>query len=475
MQRTFMVAKGKLSLLTMTLILAGCTVGPDYRAKHDEPLILSQPLDQKLYSNERLQREWWRQFQDPQLNQAIDLALRNNQDIQIAQARLLEARAALDERQLDRLPNITSGISYTRSLSQENPGVVGEPNVAKNYRGALDMQWEVDLFGRLQRISEAAMARSQASEDDLAQVQIIVTADVARNYFQMRGAQKKMEIAHVHLTNQQQTVRVVEAMVAAGRGQGDELASARAERARVEASLAPMTEQYYLARYKLAVLMGLRPNDVEQVIPKTPLPTLSVRLPIGDVGELLRQRPDVASAERSLAASTADVGAATAELYPRINLGGFIGFVAIRGGDIPNGDSRAFGIMPSIDWPALHFATVKAKQRQAQARLQGAEARHRQTVLQAIEETEGALMRYSQSQQRLQALTEAVSESRRAATLAEVRYKAGGAPYLTSLAADRTRLSAEESLAEADTETFIDIVMVYKALGGGWSAVRGAL
>lgn len=191
MQRTFMVAKGKLSLLTMMLILAGCTVGPDYRAKHDEPLILSQPLDQKLYSNERLQREWWRQFQDPQLNQAIDLALRNNQDIQIAQARLLEARAALDERQLDRLPSITSGMSYTRSLSQENPGVAGEPNVAKNYRGALDMQWEVDLFGRLQRISEAAMARSQASEDDLAQVQIIVTADVARNYFQMRGAQKK--------------------------------------------------------------------------------------------------------------------------------------------------------------------------------------------------------------------------------------------------------------------------------------------
>jgi len=468
MKRTGYKSTPRVGTLLLTVILAGCAVGPDYQQPKEKAVTLSQPLDRALYSNERLQRDWWRQFQDPQLNRAIEQALSNNQDIQLADARLMASRAALDRRQLDRLPTIASSAAYTRSISQANAGQEGERNGSTQYSGTLDMQWELDLFGRLRRLSEAATARSQASADDLVQTQIVVASEVARHYFLMRGALQKMNIAREGLVNRQQAVRLVTAMVAAGRSHDDELASAQAELARVQASLAPITTEYYLARYRLAVLMGLRPNEVDEMLKATPLPTLVTRLPIGNLSELLRHRPDVASAERALAASTADVGVATADLYPRIDLGGFLGFVAIRGGDIPSSASRAFGIMPSINWPALHFASVKAQQREAQARQRGQEAQYKKVVLQAIEETEGALMRYSQSQQRLEALSEAVSYSRQAANTVESRYRAGEVPFLKYLAAQRIALSAEDGLVDADTDSFINIVGVYKSLGGGW-------
>ena len=200
------------------------------------------------------------------------------------------------------------------------------------------------------------------------------------------------------------------------------------------------------------------------------LPALVTRLPIGQVSDLLRQRPDVASAERALAASNADIGAVTAELYPRIDLGGFLGFVALRGGDLGDSGSRAFSVMPSVSWPALHLASVKARQREAQAREVGSRARYEQVVLNAIEEVEGALTTYSLSQQRVRSLAEAAAQSERAARLAHARYEAGGATYLVELDAQRTQLNAQDALAQAETASYLNVVLVYKALGGGWRA-----
>lgn len=466
--KTFVLRQ--LGLLVCSAWLTGCTVGPDYQAKREQPVQLSQSPDAALYSNARLQQDWWRQFQDPQLDALIDQALLHNLDLRVAQARLLEARAVLDQRQLDRLPTVTADSSYTRSLSQANPGPSGERNLAKTYRAGLDAQWELDLFGRLARLSESSAARAEAVEADLAQMRIVVVSDVARYYFEMRGAQRQLAVAHANLANQDKTVNLVQVRVDAGRGTADDLASALAERARVQATLPALETRQQLSRYRLAVLVGTRPSEMYALTAPTSLPPLDTRLPVGHIGDLLRQRPDVVSAERTLAASTADIGAITAELYPRIDLGGFIGFVALRGGDLGDGGSRAFSVMPTVSWPALHLASVKARQREAQAREIGTRARYEQVVLNAIEETEGALTTYSLSQQRVRSLAEAARQSDRAARLAHVRYEAGGAAYLVDLDAQRTQLSAQDVLTQAETASYLNVVQLYKALGGGWRA-----
>ena len=459
-----------LALLACLAWISGCTVGPDYRASNEPAVQLTQSPDAALYSNTRLQQDWWRQFQDPQLDALIDQALARNHDLRIAQARLLEARAMLDQRQLDQLPTVTASGAYTRSLSQANPGPSGERNLAKTYQAGLDAQWELDLFGRLQRLSQASSARAEAVAADLAQTRIVVTAEVARHYFDMRGAQRQLAVARANLRIQDKTVELVQGRVDAGRGTADELASALAERARVQARLPGLETRQALSRYRLAVLNGSRPSDLQALTELENLPALVTRLPIGQVSDLLRQRPDVASAERALAASNADIGAVTAELYPRIDLGGFLGFVALRGGGLGDSGSRAFSVMPSVSWPALHLASVKARQREAQAREVGSRARYEQVVLNAIEETEGALTTYSLSQQRVRSLAEAATQSERAARLAYARYEAGAAAYLVALDAQRTELIAQDALTQAETASYLNVVRLYKALGGGWRA-----
>jgi multidrug efflux system outer membrane protein len=458
--------------LVLSTFLSACAVGPDYLASPEKPVHLSQALSPELYSSERLQQDWWRQFQDPQLDQLIDLALQRNHDIRIAQARLLEARAVLDQRQLDQLPAVTAAGDYSRSRSQANPGPAGDRNLAKSYRAGLDAQWELDLFGRLRRLSEASAARSEVVEADLTQVRIVVVAEVARTYFEMRGVQRQLQVADANLGNQAATVQVVQAMVSSGRGTADELASASAERARIRSTLPALETRLNLSQYRLAVLTGSRPNEMPALTDAQAQGPLIARLPIGDVSDLLRRRPDVASAERELAASTADIGAVTAELYPRFDLGGFLGFVAIRGADLGESGSRAFSIVPSVSWPALHLASVKARQREAQARQVGSQARYEQVALKAIEETEGALMTYGQSQQRVRDLAEAAAQSARAARLAHARYEAGNATYLVDLDAQRTLLDAQDALAQADTASYVSVVSLYKALGGGWQAPK---
>ena len=308
--------------LALALVAAGCAVGPDYQKPQSAPVTLASP-EQALFSNGQLQRDWWKQLQDPQLDRLIGLALERNHDIRIAQARLAESRAVLDEKELDQLPTVTAGGRYERSLSQTNPGPEGERNLARSYRAGFDASWEIDLFGRLRRAAEGAAARSQAQAADLAQARIVVAAEVARNYFELRGAEQRLAVARANLRTQEDSLRVIQAMVSAGRGDEGDLASARAELATVQASVPQQAAARRLAQYRIAVLAGLRPAELGELDAARPQAPLAARLPIGDVGALLSRRPDVLAAERNMAAANADVGVATAELYPRIDLGGF--------------------------------------------------------------------------------------------------------------------------------------------------------
>ncbi|MGE8633055.1 MAG: efflux transporter outer membrane subunit [Achromobacter piechaudii] len=462
-------ARRAATVLLAALALAGCAVGPDYQRPQDAPVVLASP-EAALFSADALQRDWWKQLQDPQLDQLVALALSRNHDIRIAQSRLAESRAVLDEKELDRLPAVTLDGRYERSLSQANAGPTGQRNLAQSYRAGFDATWELDLWGRLRHAAQGAAARSEAQQADLAQTRIVVAAEVARNYFELRGAEQRLAVARANLASQRDSLRVTEAMVQAGRGDEGDLASARAELETVQASVPVQVTARRLAQYRLAVLAGMRPVELAALDASQPLAPLTARLPIGDVGALLSRRPDVAAAERNMAAANADVGVATAELYPRIDLGGFLGFVALRGADIGAASSRAFSVASGVNWPALHLPTALARKRAAVARADGVVARYEQTVLQAVQELESALTEFGQTQQRLGNLLEAATQSRRAADLAQLRYRAGSAPYLTVLDAQRTLLRAQDAVAVAETDSYTRLVALYKALGGGWEA-----
>ncbi|CAB3905708.1 MULTISPECIES: efflux transporter outer membrane subunit [Achromobacter] len=462
-------ARRAATVLLAALALAGCAVGPDYQRPQDAPVVLASP-EAALFSADALQRDWWKQLQDPQLDQLVALALSRNHDIRIAQSRLAESRAVLDEKELDRLPAVTLDGRYERSLSQANAGPTGQRNLAQSYRAGFDATWELDLWGRLRHAAQGAAARSEAQQADLAQTRIVVAAEVARNYFELRGAEQRLAVARANLASQRDSLRVTEAMVQAGRGDEGDLASARAELETVQASVPVQVTARRLAQYRLAVLAGMRPVELAALDASQPLAPLTARLPIGDVGALLSRRPDVAAAERNMAAANADVGVATAELYPRIDLGGFLGFVALRGADIGAASSRAFSVASGVNWPALHLPTALARKRAAVARADGVVARYEQTVLQAVQELESALTEFGQTQQRLGNLLEAAAQSRRAADLAQLRYLAGSAPYLTVLDAQRTLLRAQDAVAVAETDSYTRLVALYKALGGGWEA-----
>ncbi|MDM0086644.1 MULTISPECIES: TolC family protein [unclassified Variovorax] len=451
------------------LLLAGCAVGPRYTAPADAPVTISAP-ERSLFASDAVQRDWWRQLDDAELDALIERALGNNHDIRIAQARLQEARATQAEAERDRLPAVTMGASKTRGIAQGNGMPADARTLAQSSRAGFDAAWEIDLFGRLQRLDEAATARAQASAADLEQVRIVAVAELARSYYEMRGAEQRIAVTRRTLDSLRNSLRVTEAQVQTGRGLEGDLASAQANLASTESQLPALETTRRQAAYRVAVLAGLRPAELEPMLQPQQLRVLDKRLPIGDLGDLLRRRPDVLRAERGLAASTADVGAATAELYPRFDIGGFLGFVALRGADVGSSSSRAFSVKPGVSWPALRLGSVKARVRGAEARAEGERARYEQTVLRAIEDVEGALAGYGQNQLRLRRLAEASERSGRAAELAEVRYREGAAPYLSMLDAQRTLLRAQDAVAEAETASYTSLVALYKALGGGWQA-----
>lgn len=290
------------------LVLAGCAVGPAYTVPADAPVAISSP-ERALFANDAVQRDWWRQLDDPQLDALIERALAGNHDIRIAQARLLEARATQTEARLDRLPVVTAGASKTRGIAQGNNGA--QPDVrslSQSSRAGFDASWEIDLFGRLQRLGEAATARAEASAADLEQVRIVAVAELARNYYEMRGAEQRMTVTRRTLDSLRSSLRVTEAQVRTGRALEGDLASAQANLATTESQLPALETARRQAAYRVAVLAGLRPAELEPMLQPRPLHVLDKRLPIGDLGELLRRRPDVLRAERGLAASTADVG-----------------------------------------------------------------------------------------------------------------------------------------------------------------------
>lgn len=456
----------------LVLALAACAVGPDYRAPDTAAAHLSaadQPGATKTFDRNRFEAAWWRQFDDPVLNQLVAQSLADNRELRVAFARLKSARAIRDDVSNDALPTVTSRASSDLGKGQI-PGQSDHRVNSERYDLGLDMAWELDLFGRIQRQLEASEAQQDAAEADLQQLQVSLIAELVDAYGKLRGAQLREKIAVANLKTQQDSRAITQTLNEAGVGNELDVVRADARLAAVEATVPQLQAEQVRARNRIATLLGQRPDTLSVDLSPAQLPAIAKALPIGDPAELLKRRPDVRSAERQLAAATANVGVATADLFPRVSLSGFLGFTAARGSQLGSSAAQAWALGPSITWAAFDLGSVKARLRGANAEAEGALASYEQQVLLALEESENAFSDYSKRQQRLLALLRQSEASRKAAELASIRYREGTVDYLVLLDAERERLSAEDAQAQAEVELYSGVVAIYKALGGGWQA-----
>ncbi|MCW0447819.1 efflux transporter outer membrane subunit [Xanthomonas sacchari] len=465
-----MVIRPVFGALALALLSACASVGPDYRVPAQPPVTL-QGAASPVFATDSPVASWWAQFDDPVLEQLVHDGLVANLDLRLALARVHEARAVFAEQRLDQVPHVTASGDYTRGKAPD-ADAGGARVLTESYRLGFDAAWELDLFGRQRRASEAARANLEAEQAGLADAQVTVAAEVARNYFALRGTQKRIALARTTLDNLRDTQRLTETRWRLGAGSELDVQSSRARLKAIEADIPLLEVDAAQARHRLAVLLGKPPGALDALLAPQPTPAYARALPLGDTTQLLRRRPDVRIAERRLAAATARVGVATADLFPRISLSGFVGFLSGDAGALLHGRSKAWSLTPSIQWAAFDLGSVRARLRASEAQADGAAADYEKAVLGALEDTENALTAYAHEQARLAIVAEQTQAAQRAEALAQIRYREGSEDFLTLLDAQRTQLTAEAALADAEAAVNIGVVRVYKALGG-WGQDAG--
>ena len=450
----------------LALALTACAVGPDYQAPSIAAVSFNSAQG-SAYDHSRFQARWWRQFDDPTLNQLVEASLKENRELRVAFARLRAAQAIRDDLGNDQLPTLTSRASGEFGKAQQ-PGVSAQRVRSERYDLGLDMLWELDLFGRIQRQLQASDAKLQVAEADYQHLQVSLIAELVDAYGSLRGAQLRERIARDNLAYQHTSHTITAQLREAGIGSQLDVLRSDTRLAGTQASLPQLQAEQQRAQHRIATLLGQRAEQLTIDLSPQPLPAIAKALPIGDPTELLRRRPDIRAAEQQLAAATATVGVATADLFPSVSLSGFLGFTAGRGSVLGSSATQAWGLAPTISWAAFDLGSVRARLREAEAQADGALANYEQQVLVALEESANAFSDYGHRQQRLLALIRQSAASRAAAEQAAIRYREGEVDFLVLLDAQRQQLSAEDAQAQAEVELYRGIVALYKALGGGW-------
>lgn len=460
-------------VIAIAAALAACAVGPDYHRPDISAADTFVGTDGAQFNNSEVEREFWTAFNDAQLNRLIEEALNANHDVRIATARLREARALRGEARLDLAPTITEQASHVDARASERQVPFnGVDRDQDYYETSFDAAWELDFFGRVRRGVEAASAEVQAAEANLYNTQVSVTAEVARNYFELRGAQTRLEVARRNAENQRESLRLTTTRLEAGRGTQLDVSRAQAQLSATLGSIPDLEAEVNQAMLRLAVLVGREPQALTaQLSQPKDLPALPRTHSIGTPEALLRRRPDVIAAERQLAASTARIGMAVGDLFPRISFVGSWGFDAIESGDLGDSGSETYAFGPSIRWAAFDLGRVRQRIKQREAANDAALARYEQTVLRALEETDASLTNYTKSLVKQEHLRASADASLEAARIARVRFENGAADFLTVLDAERSALQAEDALAQSETQTATALLAMYKALGGGFRPV----
>jgi len=432
-------------------ILSACAVGPDYQAP---PTKAADKFDgiESTYTPQEGVAHFWNNFDDATLGRLVDEATKSNYDVRIALSRVAEARALRRDSAFDLAPSINAGGGYTKTKFAQDQAIAGTPRHTELYDAGFDAFWELDFFGRVRRGVEASSAELGAVEAAERDALVIVTAEVTRTYFELRGFQQQLDVAQRNVVNQQSTLDLAKARLEAG--SGTEFDTARAQ-----------------AQLSATVLVGREPGALRaELAPTRNLPALPGIVPVGDPAGLLRRRPDIRVAERQLAGATARIGVAVADLFPRVTFTGSTGYVSATSGGLGDSGSEAYTIAPGISWAIFDLGHVQARIAASKAQREGALLQYEKTVLNALEETENSLVTHARARDRLVHDEAAFRASSTAAGLARVRYENGASDFLQVLDAERTLLESEDRLARSRTEAATSLIAVYKALGGGWQA-----
>lgn len=463
------------------VVLSSCVlVGPDY----DEPATPKPSrwvaeLERGLVGGEAETAQWWSVFGDPLLDDLVQRAVTTNLDVTEALARVREARARRAIAGAEIFPSVDATGSYERRRSSvafgdDDDGGGGSGDFDRTsdvFSTGFDASWEIDIFGRRRRALEQTSAELAAFQASLRDALVTVVSEVARNYMEVRSLQWRIAIAETNVASQADSLDLVTWRFKAGLVGGLDVDQATYNLANTRARIPELDTQLVAARNRIAVLLGLPPGAVDEDLGVVaPVPAVPVSVAVGVPADLLRRRPDVAAAERQLAAATAAIGVATADLYPTLTLNGTIGFSASDLADIGTGASETYGFGPSIRWNVFDAGRIRAQIRERSAQADQALAAYESAVLNAYEEAENALVAYVREQIRRDHLVEAVAAAESALSLARTQYESGVVDFQQVLEAQRAQLTFQESLAISTAAVATDLVALYKALGGGWES-----
>ncbi|AIF47943.1 hypothetical protein HY57_12065 [Dyella japonica A8] len=478
-----MPAPRALVATAIAVMLAGCTVGPDYqRPSEPLPTQWSEAAPQ-AGSHAPVSATWWSAFGDPELDALIERALSANPGLQLADSRLREARALAAADSAAEWPRVDArGSAQRGSQSKHAPGVspfgqggdLGNGEGLENlFQAGFDASWELDLFGGTRRGIEAARADAEGAAFDREAVQLSLMAEVARNYMALRGAQAQRVLAQRGSDLQRDALSLARARYTGGMATDLEVAQAEAQLRDADAAVSPWEVQARQAMHRLAVLLGASPVDLagELAEPRDegPMPTLP---DAGLPSDLLRRRPDLQLAERQVAAASARIGEATAELYPQFSLNASLGLASFTTSDFFNRQSTLWSVGPAFSWPVFRHGQVKAMIHVRDEQAQQALIAYRQSILTALQEVEDALAASQEEQHRQQALLASHAASLRALDHARALYKGGMTDFRAVLDQQQRVLQSEGAMEQSRMTQRTNLIALYKALGGGWNGER---
>ena len=453
----------------------GCvTAGPDY-VRPASPLRGSAPTPEDwredarsgLHTGEARVERWWEAFDDPTLTRLIEQAREANPDVRLAVARVLESRSAVGVAAGARLPVVdaATSASVARSSSAAVPAGA-DPAIATLASVGADASWEVDLFGRVTRNVEAALAEYDASVEDFRDVLVSLSAAVALNYIDARTLQERLDVTRGNILAQEESLQLTRDRFAAGLTSALDVAQAESNLFDTQSRIPALERALAAAIHRIAILLGAAPGALgDDLLAGGAIPAPPESTTVGIPADLVRQRPDIRRAERRLAAQTARIGVAAADLYPRLTLGGSFSFDA---GNIGETTGSGWNILPGLRWNLFDRGRIRSRIEVEEARAAQALVEYERTMLGALEEVENAMVAYGREQERLARLQQAVAASRRAVTLVRTQYLAGLTDFQNVLDSQRTLLALDDDLADASGAVVQHLVRLYSALGGGW-------
>ncbi len=459
--------------------LAGCVVGPDYKGPpHPAPLAEKAPAFHRAGLADAAPSpppaRWWASLADPELDRLIDAALAGSPDVRAAEARLRQSRALLTEQKRNMLPSgsATAGLLYAHIPGGVLSGNSGTD--AKLYSAGFDATWEVDLFGGKQRAAESAADQADAIGANLDDVRVSLAAEVARVYVSLRDQQQRRAVAEQSVALESQMVDLAGQRNGRGVESSLDLERLKAQLETTRETLIPLQGDIETSLDRLAVLTGREPGalDAELATPVTATPELPAQVSVGDPADLLRRRPDIRAAERRLAAQNAVVGQRTADLFPKVNLIGLIGWGSPGFTHLFDGTSALAA--PALQWNALDFGRTRARIDQAKAGRDEAAAQYESVVLGALGDVEGSLARFGHAREDVVAQARVKASADKAAELMRQRQAAGVASVVDVIDTERTRLAAEQNLLLAKAALLQDYVALQKSLGLGWAEAKAS-